>query len=141
MADRNAELRAGIEPLAPGERPPALLAGVGLSVAIAVANLALWAAGWEVRGQELNGAAAIAPALLFSILAVGLWRGRLLAIAGMQVVLALTALSATGALLVASDVPSALLSAAVVLVCAALFWPLIRLNARAGLRDRVERHG
>jgi hypothetical protein len=141
MADRDAELRARIVPLGPGERPPALLAGVVLSVLVAVANLVLWASGWEVRGQELNGAAAIAPALLFAILAVGLWRGRLLAIAGMQVVLALTALSATGALLVASDLASALLSAAVVVVCGVLFWPLIRLNARAGLRDRVEHHG
>jgi hypothetical protein len=140
-AERDALIRAELVPLGEDERPPALLVSVGLCVLVAAGNLLLWAAGWEVRGQSLGAAAAIAPAIVFGWLAYGLWQARLLAIAGMQVVLALTALSATAALLVSSDLASALFSLAVLIVCAVLFWPLIRLNARAGLRDRVERHG
>jgi hypothetical protein len=139
--ERDAAIRAGIDPLGPGERPAAIVVSVAVSLLIAVGNLLLWATGWHVRGQTVSAAGAVAPALVFTWLAVGLWRTRLLAIAAMQVVLALTALFATGALLVASNLPSALLSVAVIAVCSALFWPLIRLNARAGLRDRVERHG
>jgi hypothetical protein len=81
------------------------------------------------------------PAVLFGWLAYGLWRTRLLAVAAMQVMLAVTALFASGALLVSSDIPSALLSLTIILVSGALFWPLIRVNARIGARDRVEPHG
>ena len=128
-------------PLGSGERPPVLLVCVALCIAIALANVVLWAAGWEVRGQDVGAAAAIVPALLFSWLAYGLWRTRLLAIAAMQLVLAVTALFATGALLVASNLAAALLGVLIVAICAVLFWPLIRINARAGMRDRVDGHG
>ena len=128
-------------PLPPGERPPIVLVCVALCVAIGAANLVLWATGWEVRGQDVNAAAAIVPAVLFGWLAYGLWRTRLVAVAAMQLVLAATALFASGALLVASDVPSALLSVTIIAVCGTLFWPLIRVNARIGARDRVEGHG
>jgi hypothetical protein len=138
---RDAEIRATIVPLGPGERPRAIVVCFVLCLLIAAANVVLWAAGWKVNGRHLNAAAAIAPALLFAWLAYGLWRTALLAIAAMQVVLALTALFATGALLVSSNLASALLSVLVVAVCGVLFWPLIRLNARAGLRDRLIRNG
>jgi hypothetical protein len=134
-------MREPLVPLPQDERPPIVLVCVALCVAIAAGNLVLWAAGWEVRGQDLNAAAAIVPALLFGWLAYGLWRTRLLAVAAMQVMLAVTALFASGALLVSSDIPSALLCVAIILVSGALFWPLIRVNARVGARDRVEDHG
>jgi hypothetical protein len=136
--ERDALIRSQLVPLAPGERPRIVLLCVAVCVAITVGNLVLWAAGWKVRGQDYNAAAAIVPALLFAWLGYGLWRTRLLAIAAMQVALAVTALFASGALLVSSDFRSAALSLTIVVICAALFWPLIRLNARAGLRDRVE---
>lgn len=141
MSARDDRARAQIVPLAPGERPPAIVVCAVLCALIAIANLVLWAAGWEVSEQELNAAAAIVPALLFGWLAYGLWQTRLLAIAATQVVLALTALFASGSLLVASDLGSAALSLTVITVCGVLFWPLIRVNARAGMRDRVEGHG
>jgi hypothetical protein len=134
-------MRDPIVPLPPDERPAIVLVCVALCVVIGTGNLVLWAAGWEVRGQDLDAAAAIAPALLFEWLAYGLWRTRLLAVAAMQVVLAVTALFASGALLVSSDIPSALLSVTIIAVCGALFWPLIRVNARIGARDRVDTHG
>ena len=138
-AERDELIRSQLVPLTPGERPPIVVTCAVLCGLIAVGNLVLWAAGWKVRGQELNAAGAFAPALLFAIVGVGLWRTRLLAIAAMQVLLGLTALFATGALLVAADVPSALLGVLIIAVCTALFWPLIRINARAGARDRLNR--
>jgi len=134
-------MRDEIEPLPADERPAIVRLCVVLCVAIAAGNLVLWAAGWEVSGQDLNAAAAIVPALLFGWIAYGLWRTRLLAVAAMQVMLAVTALFASGALLVSSNLASALLSATIIAVCAVLFWPLIRINARAGARDRVDGHG
>lgn len=138
--ERDAARRAKLVPLGPGERPRAIVVCIVLCLLIAAGNLLLWVAGWEVRGQQLNAAAAVVPVVLFAWLAYGLWRTTLLAIAAMQVVLAVTTVFATGALLVSSNLQSAVLSLLVVVVCAALFWPLIRLNARAGLRDRLERN-
>ncbi len=138
---RNEELRATMTPMGAGERPPVLVACAALCALIALGNIVLWASGREVRGQELNALGALVPAALFAAIAVGLWRTRLLAVASMQVLLAITAIFASGALLVASDLRAALLSVAIVVICATLFWPLIRINARVNLRDKVEGHG
>ena len=137
---RNEQLRAQIVPLAPGERPRILTGCAILCAVVAVANVVLWATGWDVRGTEVSTAGALIPAALFAILAVGLWRTRLLAVAGMQTLLAITAIFASGALLVSSDVQAVLLSLLVVVGSGALFWPLVRINARVGLRDRLEHH-
>jgi hypothetical protein len=125
--------------MAPGERPALITACAVLAALVAIANIVLWAAGWEVRGQDLNAAGAIVPAGLFTVLAVGLWRVRLLAVAGMQTLLGLTALFATGALLVSSNLGSALLCVLIIGLCGGLFWPLIRINGRIGARDRLAR--
>lgn len=137
--ERDALIRSGLEPLGAGERPRIVLVCVALCAAAAIANIVLWVVGWEVDGQDVGALGALIPFVLLAALAVGLWRTRLLAVAGMQVLLGLTALFASGALLVSSNVQSALLSVATIGVCGALFWPLVRVNARAGLRDRLAR--
>ncbi len=137
---RNEQLRAQIVPLAPGERPRMVTACAVLCAVVAVGNVILWATGWEVRGTEVSTVGALIPAALFAILAVGLWRTRLLAVAAMQTLLAITAIFASGALLVSSDVQAVVLSLVIVVGSGVLFWPLVRINARIGLRDRLERH-
>ena len=137
---RNEQLRAEIVPLAPGERPRMITICSVLCAVIAVGNVVLWATGWEVRGTEVSTPGALIPAILFAILTVGLWRTRLLAVAAMQTLLAITAIFASGALLVSSDLQAAVLSLVIVVGSGVLFWPLVRINARIGLRDRLERH-
>ena len=55
--ERTEAVRASLEPLAPGERPRAVTVAAVVAALIAVANLALFLAGWEVRGQEPSTAA------------------------------------------------------------------------------------
>lgn len=138
---RDEQLRAAMTPMGPDERPFELTASAVLCALIAAGNVLVWATGGEVRGQELTPLAALIPAVLFAALAVGLWRVRLLAVAAMQVLLAITAIFASGALLASSNLQAVVLSAGIIVVCAALFWPLIRINARINLRDRLERNG
>ena len=138
---RNEELRAQIVPLEPGERPRIITACAVLCAVVAIANVVLWGTGWDVRGTEVSTAGALIPAALFAVLAVGLWRVRLLAVAGMQTLLAITAIFASGALLVSSDLQAVVLSLLIVVGSGVLFWPLVRVNARIGARDRVETHG
>ncbi len=138
---RNEEIRRQIVPLPEGERPRIVTACAVLCAVVAVANVVLWLADWDVRGTEVSATGALIPAMLFAILAVGLWRTRLLAVAGMQTLLAITAIFASGALLVSSNLVALLLSLVIVVGSGALFWPLVRVNARIGARDRVESHG
>lgn len=138
---RNEELRKQIVPLPPGERPGIVTACAVLCGVVAVANVVLWLADWDVRGREVSTAGALIPAILFAVLAVGLWRTRLLAVAGMQTLLAITAIFASGALLVSSNLLAVLLSLVIVVGSGVLFWPLVRVNARIGARDRLETHG
>ena len=67
--ERNAALRAGLTPLAPGERPLALTVAAALAAALAVVNLAALVLGVEVDGRR--------P----SVLAVVLFGGLMLAAA------------------------------------------------------------
>ena len=45
---RNAEERAGLKPLAPGERPPALVAAAVVAALLGLANLVALLAGLDV---------------------------------------------------------------------------------------------
>jgi hypothetical protein len=137
--ERDELIRADLVPLGPGERPPIVKVCAAVCLLAAAANILLWAAGWEVSGQDVPAAGAIAPALVLGALAYGLWQVKYLAVAGMQVFLGLTALGASASLLVASNWTSALQSVAVIAACMVLFWPLIRINARVGLRERIAR--
>jgi hypothetical protein len=137
--EADAAVRAGLVPMGEGERPPVVKLSAGICLLAAAANIALWAGGWEVKGDDVPALGAFAPAAVLAVLAWGLWEVKYLAIAGMQVFLGLTALGASASLLVASNVQSALQSLVIVLVCLGLFWPLIRINARVGLRERIAR--
>jgi len=87
---RNAEIRARLRPLEPGERPLALR-----------------------------------PAA-----AVGLWQRSYWAVLAFEALLGLTMIWAALSLLVASNAAAVLLCTAIIVVCAPLFWKLIRIMAR-----------
>ena len=81
---RNAEVRAQLRPLAPGERPLALLIAFAISVVLGVGNLVAYAAGQEIDGERpaFFGIALLSGLLL--VAAVGMWQGRYWAVLGFQ---------------------------------------------------------
>jgi hypothetical protein len=127
---RNAEIRARLRPLAPGERPLALQVAAGLAALLAVANLVLLASGWEVEGRRPGTAGALAFFALMAAAAVGLWRRNYWAVLGFEALLGVTMIWAALSLLVASNVAAVLLCTAIFAVCGPLFWKLIRIMAR-----------
>ena len=142
--ERNQEIRARLEPLARQERPPALVVATVLAGLIAVANVALWAAGWEVGGREPSAGGAILFAVVMLVCAVAMWQKRYWAVLGFQALLVLSCVVAFLSLLVASNVQGAVLSAAIIVVAGTLFWFLIRVMARLQMPERgdsVRRHG
>lgn len=138
-AARDAEVRARLEPLAPGERPRAVTIGAILAALLGVANLGLFALGVEVDGGKPAAGGVLVLAGLLLATAVGMWRSRYWAVLGLEVLLGVTLVFAAVSLLVAANVRAALLSLAVIAVAGALFWSLIRAMARIQMPERSRR--
>jgi hypothetical protein len=136
---RDEEARARLEPLAPGERPLAVTIGALLSFAVAIANLALYLAGWEVRGQDPELGGALVVCAVFVLAGYGMWRVRYWAVIGFEVLLGVLIVSAALSLMLASNVSGALLSLAVIALAGPLFWFLIRAMARIQMPERRPR--
>jgi hypothetical protein len=127
---RNAEVRAELRPLAPGERPFPLLIAIAISVVLGVGNLVAYAAGQEIDGERpaFFGIALLSGLLL--VAAVGMWQGRYWAVLGFQALLGITVVLASLALLVAGNLAAVLVSVAIAGLGGWLFWKLVRIMAR-----------
>jgi len=134
--ERNEAIRAQLEPLGPGERPLAVTIAAVLAAAMAAANLALFLAGWDVRGQDPNVGGALAVCGVLGLAAVGMWRTKYWAVIGFEVLLGVLLVFAALSLMLASNLQGALLSVAVILATGPLFWFLIRAMARIQMPDR-----
>jgi len=127
--ERDAAIRAKLTPLAPGERPLALKVSAALALVIAIANVVVMAAGWEVDGQR-PVAGGIAFAVVMLAAAAGLWQRRYWAVLGFEALLGISMLFAFLALLRAGNAAAVALCLAVIAVSGPLFWGLIRVMAR-----------
>jgi hypothetical protein len=133
---RDEAARAELKPLAPGERPLAVTIAALLAFAIAIANLVLYLAGWEVRGRDPELGGALVVCAVFVLAGVGMWRTRYWAVIGFEVLLGVLIVSAALSLMLASNVSGALLSVAVIVGASPLFWFLIRAMARIQMPER-----
>jgi hypothetical protein len=134
--ERDAAVRASLVPLAPGERPRAVTVAAIFATLVAVANL-IAALLSNPTGPEWRFAAIQCAVLLAA--AVGMWRVKYWAVLGFQVLLGITILLAFLALLRAGNVWAVLLVVAVIGVCGAQFWFLIRAMARIQMPERAQR--
>ena len=134
--ERNDATRAELEPLAPGERPLAVTIAAVVALAIAVANLVLYLAGFDVRGEDPTAGGALVVCGVFALAAVGMWRVKYWAVIGFEVLLGVLLVSAALSLMLASNLSAAVLSVAVIAASGPLFWFLIRAMARIQMPDR-----
>jgi hypothetical protein len=135
--ERDERIRAKLAPLGPDERPLPLKLAVALAALLAISNVVLWAAGWEVRGEEDQGPAGVFFfAGLLALIAVGMWRRSYIAVLGFQALLALTVIFTFLSLMVASNVAAVVLCVLIIAVAGTLFWYLIRVMARIQLPTR-----
>jgi hypothetical protein len=133
---RDEAVRARLEPLAPGERPLAVTLAAVLAAALAVLNLVLFAAGWEVRGQEPSTFGVVLFAGLMLAAAIGMWHCRYWAVLGFEALLGVALLWSSLSLLVAANLVAVVLCVGVIAVAGPLFWFLIRAMARIQLPSR-----
>jgi hypothetical protein len=143
---RNAEARAQLEPLAPGERPTVVTIGALVSAAIAASILIGWLAGAkvDVSGSELDErprflSQVLPPAILFSIMAWGMWRARYWAVLGFEAIMAIIMIGAGLTLVAATSVFKALSAVLVLAAAGALFWFTVKALARIQMPTPADR--
>lgn len=123
--ERNAEIRAQLEPYAPAERPTALVVGAGVALALALVNVVLLLAG---QGGRPEGLLAYCFAML--AIAYGMWTKRYLAVLAFQCLLAIAVTIGVLFLLRASTAVDLLICFVLIVPTGWLFWKLIRVLAR-----------
>jgi hypothetical protein len=135
--ERNALVRAQLQPLAPGERPRPLVVAAAVASLLAIANLGLWVGGVDLRGQRPGAFGVLLFAALMVAAAVGMWQRRYWAVLGFEAMLGLSiAISALG-LLLASNLAAVALCLAIIGAGGWLFWKLVRVMARIQAPERV----
>jgi len=137
--ERDAAVRERLEPIAPGERPRSITIAAGVAVLIAVANVVLLIAGWDVSGEDVKPTGVLIFAGLMLVAAAGLWQKRYWAVLGFQALLGISILFSSLSLLVASNLQAALLSGVLIVASGTLFWFLVRAMARMKMPERPAR--
>jgi hypothetical protein len=133
---KNDAARAKLVPLREGERPTAVTVAAALAAALVVANLALALGGYKIQGHKSSIPGALVFTGLLGAMAWGLWRARYWAVLGMEALLGITMMLFALALPFASNVRAVVVSIAVLVPSALLFWFLIRAMARIQMPER-----
>jgi hypothetical protein len=127
---RDQRARSALAPLAPDERPPALLVAVAVAVVLAVAVIigSLTLHSLSRNGGSLPGGIFIACVL--ALLAWGMYAKRYWAVLGFEALLAFQIVVTSLALVVASTLLAAGLCLVSIVLAGWLFWKLVRVMGR-----------
>jgi hypothetical protein len=131
--ERNAEARAKLRPLEPGERPTAVTVGAivaGVLALVFAVSAVLAIAGVDAGGRDIQPAPLILFTLVFIVMAAGMWRARYWAVLGFQTLLLLVMLASAFGLVAVSTIPQAIATVALLLGAGALFYFMVRAMAR-----------
>jgi hypothetical protein len=127
---------AALTPLAPGERPPALLVAV---VVCALLSIGVIAGALSVHDLSRHGGSlpgAIFLAAVLALLARGMLARRYWAVLGFEALLAFQLIVTSLALVVASTIAAAAVCLLSIGLGAWLFWKLVRVMGRIQAQDR-----
>jgi hypothetical protein len=136
---KNAAVRAKLEPIQPGERPLVLKIGTVVAIAVVVANLAVYAAGWTFGGQRNTLVGFLLFAVLMLTMAWGLWNAKYWAVLGLEALLGILIVACFLFLTVAENVKTGLIMVAIIVPAGALFWFNVRVMARVQMPERPRR--
>ncbi|HVP03321.1 MAG TPA: hypothetical protein VMT10_12185 [Solirubrobacteraceae bacterium] len=132
-AERDSAIRAELQPLAPDERPGALVAGAATASALAILNVLFYAIGVDVRGAAPSLAGVLLFAAIMLLAAWGMWTKRYWAVLGFQALLAVSLVIAGLSIMVAGNLAAVALCLGVLVFGGWLFWKLVRVLARLGV--------
>jgi hypothetical protein len=134
---RNAAVRAELEPLGPDERPGPLVAAAVVAALLGAANLVALLAGLDVEGDEPSAIGVLAFCAVMFLAAVGLWQRRYWAVLGFEALLGIIVVFFSLFLLRASNLLAVVVCVPIICGAAWLFWKLVRVMGRLQAPQRV----
>ncbi|HEX8856387.1 MAG TPA: hypothetical protein VF752_12390 [Thermoleophilaceae bacterium] len=133
---KNAAVRDRLEPLRPGERPPAVTIGALVALALAVTNIAFYAAGAEIDGKRPAFSAIGSYTVILLALAWGMWNAKYLAVLAMQALLGILILIFAILAIYAANAAAVAVCVVVIAAAGTLFWFLVKALARIQMPER-----
>ena len=133
---KDAEARAALVPLAPGERPTAVTVGAIVAAALGLVNIGLYVAGFEIDGERPQIVGVLAFSALMLTAAWGMWNVRYWAVLGMQALLGLVIVVFSLFAVTAASIWALLLALGIAGAAGTLFWFMIRAMARIQMPTR-----
>jgi hypothetical protein len=133
---KDAEARAALVPLAPGERPTAVTVSALVAATLGLLNLVLYLAGFEVDGERPQAIGVLAFSALMLTAAWGVWKLRYWAVLGMQTLLGLVILIFSLFAVTAASVWALLIALTVIGSAGTLFWFMVKAMARIQMPRR-----
>jgi hypothetical protein len=135
--ERNREVRESLPPLDTGERPLVVTIGAVVSALIAVSIVVGYLIGGEVNGHKPLLAQIVAPTVVTSMMAWGMWRARYWAVLGFQVILVFLIFSAVFGLAVqAASVAQVAATLGLLAVSGTFFYFMVKAMARIQMPTR-----
>ena len=136
---RNSAVRATLTPLAPGERPWPIVAGVILTALAGVGNLIAYAAGATIGGKHPAAGGIVAFTVVMLACSIGMWQLWYQAVLGFMVLLAIVVLLFSLFLIEASNLLGILVPPIFIIGGGFLFWKLVRVLSRLQMPQRPSR--
>jgi hypothetical protein len=134
---RNQEAREALQPLDEGERPLVVTIGAVLAALIAISIITGYLSGVKVDGEKPHFAQVLAPALLMSVMAWGMWKARYWAVLGFQLILVFLIFAAVSGIAVqASSVGQFAYFTVLLAISGALFFFMVKAMARIQMPSR-----
>lgn len=136
---RDAEARARLKPLAPGERPAVIQVSAVIAALLGLANLVAWLAGDRIGGKHPAAAGILIFSALMLACSTGLWRMWYGAVLGFMALLAIIATLFSLYLLEASNALGFIVAPVIIVVAGYLFFRLVRVLSRIQMPQRPGR--
>lgn len=145
---RNESAREKLEPLDEGERPRVVTIGAVVSALIAASIVIGWLTGVKVNVSEFsdeekraNVFQVFPPAILFGVMAYGMWRARYWAVLGFEAIMAILMVGSFITLVAATSVFKGISAGLVLIGAGALFWFTVKALARIQMPEHSEHIG
>ncbi len=133
---RDAEARANLKPIAPGERPMAIRISALLAAGLGLANFIAWLAGDKIGGKHPAPAGILIFTALMCACAIGLWRMWYGAVLGFMALLAIIGTLFSLYLVEASNALGFIVAPVIIAIAGYLFFKLVRVLSRIQMPQR-----
>jgi hypothetical protein len=133
---RDAEARANLKPLAPGERPTVIWVSALLAAGLGLANFIAWLAGDKINGKHPAAGGILIFTALMCACGVGLWRMWYGAVLGFMALLAIIGTLFSLYLVEASNALGFIVAPVIIVVAGYLFFKLVRVLSRIQMPKR-----